>query len=214
MSLRLKLITLTALIFLGGCVTGTRTIELTPPTHDGEKKASRAIYIGDISDKRIFEAKPASPSTPSVKGDLAKVPKEKLNTLIGRQRNAYGKAMGDVALIEGNTVQKEMRDLLVLGLEGRGYTVSDDQNTPLKMDVDIDQFWAWFTPGMWAVSFEAKLDSKIHLSEDGVNKEISVEGYGLNKAQVASDANWALAYQRAFSDFLKNLEKSLDEAGL
>jgi len=41
-----------------------------------------------------------------------------------------------------------------------------------------------------------------------------VRGYGINKWQVASDANLALAYERAINEFLINLDKALDGKGL
>lgn len=212
--MKLKLAFVVVAALLSGCVTGTRTIDLAPPAPTSTGDASGTIYIGDITDKRVFEAKPADPSTPSVKGDLAKTSKEKLKTLIGRQRNGYGKAMGDVALPDGASVETEMRDMLKSGLEARGYTVTDDKNAPITMNVDVDKFWAWFTPGMWSVSFEALVATTINVNNKGSSKELMVSGYGLNKGQVASDANWQLTYQRAFEEFMKNLDKSLDDAGL
>lgn len=212
--MKLNMIFLAATLLLSGCVTGTRNIDLTPPGYQSDKKASGSVYIGSITDSRAFEAKPSSPSTPSVNGDLSKTSKEKLNSLIGRQRNGYGKAMGDVALPAGVTVQSEMRDLLAAGLQARGYTVTQDKNAPATMNVDIEKFWAWFSPGMWAVSFESNLQCSIDVTQKGKKKELKVVGYGVNKGQVASDANWALAYERAFEDFLKNFDKALDDAGL
>ncbi|RYZ94432.1 MAG: hypothetical protein EOO68_20265 [Moraxellaceae bacterium] len=207
-------IVIAAAFFLSGCVSGTRTIELATPKYQNDKTAKGQVYIDIIEDKRVFEAKPRSPSTPSATTDLAKVTKEARASLIGRQRNGYGKAMGDVTLPKANNVQKEMRDLLKEGFESRGYTVSDNKNAPIKVQVDINKFWAWFTPGMWAVSFEANLDSDMNIANTDGNKKLNVVGYGINKGQVASDANWMLAYERAFEDFLKNLDKALDDAKL
>lgn len=212
--MKLKLAFVVVAALLSGCVTGTRTIDLAPPAATSTGEASGTVYIGTITDKRNFEAKPADPSTPSVKGDLAKTSPEKLKTLIGRQRNGYGKAMGDVALPNGTTVETEMRDMLKSGLEARGYKVVEDKNAPITMDVDVDKFWAWFSPGMWSVSFEALVATTINVNDKGKAKEIMVSGYGLNKGQVASDANWQLTYQRAFEEFMKNLDKSLDNAGM
>jgi uncharacterized lipoprotein YajG len=214
MKLHFALGVLLASALLTGCVTGTRNVDLAPSKHANDKTASGQAYINFVEDKRVFESKPASPSTPSVDGDLAKTSKDKLATLIGRQRNGYGMAMGDVALPKSETVQTEMKALLKEGLESRGYTVTDNKNAPVKLDVDIEKFWAWFSPGMFAVSFEANLACKINYADAQGSKVFEVAGYGLNKGQVASDANWALAYQRAFDDFLKNLDKKLDDAKL
>ncbi|MEE8059041.1 MAG: YajG family lipoprotein [Pseudomonadales bacterium] len=201
-------------LVLAGCVTGTRNIQLTPPEYSSGKSASGLIYIASIEDKRIFEQKPKNPSTPSVKGNLSSASKEKLSTLVGRQRNGWGAAMGDVALPEGQTVQEKVRELLTKGLESRGYEVINDNNAPNKITVDIEKFWAWFSPGMWVISFESDIQCKINLENASGSSVIDVTGYGINKGQVASNANWELAYKRAFTDFMKNLDIALDSKGL
>ena len=214
MKLQLRYCALGAVLLLSGCVTGTRNIDLNPPEYENVKSSEGLVYIGTIDDKRRFEAKPRDPSTPSVKGDLASSSQEKLSTLIGRQRNSYGAAMGDLALPKGGTVQEEIRDLLIRGLESRGYTIVDDENAPIKLAVQIDKFWAWFSPGMWSISFEADIQCKVIFSEASGSRVFDITGYGINKGQVASNENWELTYQRAFSDFLKNLDKILDKEGL
>ena len=211
---KLPLPLLLAAVALSGCVTGTRVIDLPPPTYSSEKSASGPIYISTIEDNRSFEQKPRSPSTPSVKGNLSSTSKEQLATLIGRQRNGYGAAKGDVALPSGKTVQSTMRALLTEGLESRGYQVVDDENAARRLSVSIEKFWAWFSPGMWSVSFESALDAQIDLEQASGKESFNVTGSGLNKGQMASDANWALSYQRGFENFLQNLDEIMDSKGL
>lgn len=211
---KIQCIFLLAVFTLTGCVTGTRNIDLATPDYSNEKNVTGAIYIAVINDKRGFEQKPRDPSTPSVKGNLSSTSKDKLSTLIGRQRNSYGAAMGDVALPEGVTVQDKVRELLTTGLESRGYEIVDDKNAPNQVEIDVEKFWAWFSPGMWSVSFESNLHCKIDFELPSENMTIDVTGYGINKGQVASDANWKLAYQRAYLNFLENLDKLLDAKGL
>jgi len=139
---------------------------------------------------------------------------DKLNTFIGRQRSGYGAALGQVALPAGGTVQEKMRDLLSKGLESRGYTVSDNPDSEIKLDISIEKFWAWFTPGLFAVTFEAEVDADLNASAGSGDKRTRVESYGLNKGQVGSNANWILTYDRAFNDFLNKLDEKLDELGL
>ena len=45
-------------------------------------------------------------------------------------------------------------------------------------------------------------------------KEITITSQSYNGGQMASDANWQLAYTRAFEDFLKKLDAELAAAGL
>ncbi|MFC7291592.1 hypothetical protein [Hirschia litorea] len=211
--MKLNIIVAAFALLLGGCVTGTRSVDLAMDSYTNDKTASGEIYIASISDERTFEQKPKEPSTPSVKGTLEDMSKDDLSKLIGRQRNSYGKGMGMVALPEGGTIQNEMRKLLVEGLESRGYTVTDNPSAPIQLAVNISDFWAWFTPGAFVVKFEAIVGSELNFS-GSVDQTISPSARSMNKAQIASDANWRLAYKRAFGIFLEDLDKQLDEAGL
>lgn len=199
-------------VILTGCVTGRRTIPLDVPASSAGTAAKDDINIRSVVDNRHFENKPPSPSTPSIDGDVNKMDKSGLKTMIGRQRNGYGKAMGDIQLVSGETVETRTRALISEELKRRGYATSADSvNT---MDVSINKFWAWFTPGFMTVTFESQLSCDIDLSVKGKREKFTVEGYGKNPGQVASDANWKLAYSRAFEDFLKNLDSALTSRGL
>lgn len=203
-----------ALHFLTGCVVGTRMIELPAPDAAMNAGASGEIYIASIVDNRTFEQAPSSPSTPSVDGDLASTSAEQLSQLIGRQRNGYGKAMGDVALPEGQSVVTKMRELLTKALEARGYNVSNNSSAAKVLDVTIQEFWAWFSPGFWSVSFESRLAVNLEVTNNSDKTNISAKGYGRNNGQVASDANWQLAYERGIRAFYEDLDSKLAEAGL
>lgn len=101
-----------------------------------------------------------------------------------------------------------------MSFKGRVYKVVDDENAPNRISVAIDKFWAWLTLGFVSVTFESYLQSKIDLKQPSGDTTLDIKGYGINKGQVASNANWELAFQRAFQDFLENLDKALDAKGL
>lgn len=202
-----------ALLACGGCVTGRRSIDLEVPTVakivDGSKGT---VSVASVLDKRQFVNKPDDPSTPSIDGDVNSLSAQQKGKMIGRQRNTWGKAMGDIELASQN-VESQTRLLVTEALKRRGYSVT---NGPAKnrVDVSVDKFWAWFTPGMWAVDFEADVRADMNVSLNGRTSKFTVSGHGKNTGQIASDANWQLAYSRAFEDFLKNLEailQSMDE---
>lgn len=200
--------------FLSGCVTGTRNIDLRVPEYKNSKSGSGQIYIDVINDNRLFEARPSRPSTPSVKSDLAKLSKDELSNLIGRQRNGFGRALGDVALPEGESIQQKVRELLTDGLEGRGYTVVDNEDAPTKVTVNIDKFWAWFSPGFAWLTYESEMQCKVDFEGELGAHSLNVKGYALNRGQVASNANWQLVYQRTFLKFLEHFDSVLDDEGL
>lgn len=202
-----------AVIFLSGCVVGRRTIDLEIPSKQGDTSKNASVTVVNVEDFREFLNNPAQPSIPSIDGDYRNMSKLELSGMIGRQRNGFGKAMGDIGLPSGITVQDKTRLLIEEGLKARGYTIGDSPDSDYQVDVKIEEFWAWFTPGMWALSFEARIKCIVTIKGETKVEEITVTGYGKNSGQVASDPNWQLAYTRAFESFLLNFNAELDARG-
>lgn len=209
------------IVLQAGCVTGHRTLDLSPaaaapagstaptPTAQG------LVYIASVSDDRKFENKPDEPSTPSIAGDVTQMSAQDKDRMIGRQRNTFGHAMGDVMLPPGDSVTKRVRGLIEEGLRRGGYQVSSDLNAPNSMTVSINEFWAWTTPGFWALTFEAKVQCTLTVNNgSGSAHTLSVKGYGKNSGQVAKDANWQEAYKPAFEDFTSSLSQQVGQLGL
>lgn len=196
-----------------GCVVGRRTVDLSIPQAGSYPTARGAVIIGKIEDKRGFENKPSDPATPSIDGDATQMDAATKSTMIGRQRNGYGGAMGDIALPKDRSVILLTRELLSESLKRNGYSVAAAGSDKI-VDVEINEFWAWFTPGMFSVSFESRVYCTLKVKRSSDAKTVVIRGYGLNKGQVASDANWQLAYQRAFEDFLSKSGAELKAAGL
>lgn len=202
-----------AALLNSGCVLGRRTVDLSVPRAASYPAAQGSVTIGLIEDKRIFQNKPSDPSTPSIDGDVTTLDATAKAGMIGRQRNGYGKAMGDIALPQDRSVVVLTRELLTESLKRNGYSVASDASDK-TIDAEINEFWAWFTPGMWAVSFESRVYCTLAVKRSSDAKTVFIRGYGINKGQVASDSNWQLAYQRAFEDFLVKAGPQLKDAGL
>ena len=197
-----------------GCVTSRRTIGLPVSHVPGAGANKGSLYIGSIEDQRTFQNKPTDASTPSVNGDVAQCSKEELATVIGHQRKGYGRARGDIALPPGDSVLARTRALLEEGLKRRGFTIANEPAAAGTVTVKIYEFWAWLAPGMWTLSFQANVVCQVTVTRDGVAQKLLVKGAGRNQGQVANDADWQLAYTRAFDDFLAHLEVALSGEGL
>ena len=209
----LQLTMVVLLILVTGCVTGRRTIDLPVRSLSDSVEEKGQIFIGKIGDRRIFQNDPPAAYIPSIDGDVNTLTPEQKAMMIGRQRGGFGNAMGDVALPADDSVIKRTRRLLEEGFKTRGYTITSDSNAAKSASAKINQFWGWFTPGFAVVSFEARVDCTIMLKKSDESSTIVVQGYGSNKGQIASDANWQLAYDRAFNNFLSNLDSELTAAG-
>jgi len=210
-SLTVTLIVICALN--AGCVTGQRVIALNVPASPIVHADKGAISIAKVADERHFENNPAQASTPSVDGDVNTASRVTLNTMIGRQRNGFGKAMGDVALAPPATVETQVQALVTEGLKRRGYTVVASSSGD-SADVTIEEFWAWFRPGFAEIAFEAQIRTLVSVTVSGQKHTLNVSGHGRDEGQMASDEHWLRAYELAYEDYLKNLDSSLAGAGL
>jgi uncharacterized lipoprotein YajG len=209
---------LVPVLLLAACATTRGTMTLALPADAGSQAASgnKVAVIETVQDERVFETAPRDPSIPSLKkgADYA-LDAEGRKAAIARKRNGYGKAMGDIVLEGGQTVETITRDLVQRGLQQQGYRVVDAAGAPadaLRVGVVIEQFWAWLTPGFWSIQMEAKLHTRLRVS--GVADDIQVAAYGLNKGQTGREDNWRVAYERAFADYLVKQAAALEGAGI
>jgi hypothetical protein len=195
-----------AIVLQTGCVVGRRSFELPVQSHDIPPATQGRVYVAAVTDDREFQNKPSDPSTPSIDGDVAQLSIQEKDRMIGRQRNGFGHAMGDMALPVDDSVTKRARLLVEQALRRKGYEISSDPNAPYAVNVSVKEFWAWMTPGFLALTFEARLSCLIAVTDaSGVHTTI-VKGYGLNHGQVVKDGNWQEAYDPAFEDFIANFE--------
>lgn len=194
-----------AAFLLGGCVTGRRTFDLPVNATIAPPASHGSVYVGSITDNRHFQNDPSDPSMPSISGDPAKLSATQRDRMIGRQRNTFGKAMGDVSLPESDSVTQRVRLLVEQGLAQSGYQVMSDPGAPNTVTVSILNFWGWMTSGFFALTFEAKIACAVTATGPNGPHTIIVKGYGLNHGQVAKDENWLEAFEPAFDDFVANL---------
>ena len=208
-------IALAAMCLCGGCVIGRRTIDLES-IHSKELASAKAgIKPGEgrvrialkVVDKRVFQESPRDPSIPSVggkKGDEA--------ILIGRQRNGYGMAMGDVAASNGYTVAEHIGKLVEEAFIKAGYEVVRSEGTEdgvLPVEVVVSQFWGWVTPGFWVITMSARSDIKVAIM-DGTGCESVSSLVETNKyAMAAGDAAWLASFKRNADDLVADLVAKL-----
>lgn len=154
-------ISLLIAVALAACTTSRGILDVRVPDV-ANPSSGIAVRIASVTDSRHFERRPRQPSVPSLKHGHIEDP-DLTSRAIARKRNGYGKAQGDVLLPEGRTVAEVASAAVTAGLRRAGYRVMEkgqpgyDAAAPLS--VDVQQFWAWFTPGFFAfhLSFEAQV---------------------------------------------------------
>ena len=121
-----KLFAVCCLAFLGGCATSRSymRLDVSHSSATVTTPSGKAVVIDAVKDERRFEESPGDPSVPSLKpGDEYKLGAEERKRAIARKRNGWGKAMGDILLENGETVETLTHDLVADGFARHGYQV-------------------------------------------------------------------------------------------
>lgn len=198
-----------ALVFstaLTGCATSRSEVKLSSPVVTplvGTASSNRVVVIHSVRDGRVFEQAPGDPSTPSLgSGGAAQASSDVKARAIGRKRNGFGKALGDVLLQNGQTVEGVIRENLTAALQQAGYEVKSEDlagPSPLMIDVDIKQFWAWFQPGFWQITLNTNITTDVHIS--GVVSPTTVSVHAEDKRQAATEGAWIQVVDKALQAY-------------
>lgn len=196
------------LLFLAGCA-GSRGVLDVRVTLPENSKAVKAIKIVRVTDDRVFELRPKIASIPSLKGGEIN---NKALTLraIARKRNMYGMALGDILLPEGRTVEDLVKEALIRAFRESEYRVIDKSDmaysNAIPIEVDINQFWSWFTPGMWSVKLEFESRIKITGDVPGFANGNEVRGYVLLHSGGAGTRQWMNTLNKGITNLIAGSE--------
>lgn len=192
---------------LAGCATSRSEVRLKAPPVVTPPGAAKVVVIRSVTDERVFEEAPSEPSTPSLgfggankNGDAIK------SRAIGRKRNGFGKALGDVLLENGQTVTGVIRENLTAALQQAGYQVKDAAQadaSAIVMDVHIKKFWAWFQPGMWVITLNSDVATDLSISGAAMPTTVSVHVEDAHGA--ATESSWIEIVEKALDTYRKEV---------
>jgi sulfur carrier protein ThiS len=177
-------------------------------------EAKQVVTIIEIRDLRQFTASPRDPAMPSLASEADTHDPAVTARSVGRKRSSYGTHAGDVLLPEGKTVADLVRNAATTALREKGYTVVDDPALPgvVPLSIDIEQFWAWFTPGLLHVTVEFDSRLRIYGGDMFERTPTMVTGHAEIADIVASDGTWSTAIQRGLDNLTLNLKDELEPA--
>jgi hypothetical protein len=195
-----------AAVSLTGCAISRSELRIdSPPKTQALAASAPVIVIRTITDGRVFEIEPKSANIPSLGSDEAG--KGATNDAvkaraIGRKRNGYGKALGDVLLDGGQTVAGVTRDSLAAAFADAGYAVKPDPAPgAITVDVRIRQMWAWTDPTFTVINTHMDMDIELVFSGRGGKHVITVRA--TEGRAVVGDDGWRDIIQKGLADFRK-----------
>jgi hypothetical protein len=200
---------------LGGCATSRSVIDtsITATTEAPPVANGKEVFINLPKDARLFEAAPHEPNIPSLdpsenSGDLIKA------RAIGRKRNGFGKALGDILLPEGQTVSTLTMASVKQAFRAKGYRVLDDKekisSTTYIVDTDLQKFWSWMNPGFWAITLSTEISASISIKRAGDSESKSVAVKASDTFQTGAEGNWSEVVKSAQKLFVNDLKEKLN----
>src|SRR5690348_16086689 len=203
-------------LMLAACATSRSVVDVQPPVSRAAA-GSGVARIGEVRDLRKFEVEPRDPSVPSL-GDAAEISDPHVTArALARKRNTYGKALGDVMLPEGSSVATLVRGAARKALQDAGYTVVDEKSPDYAkapmLAVDIEQFWAWVTPGFSAITID--FNSQVVMKGDalvGANGA-SAEGIATYGGQMLFESDWTKTIADGLDDLTDKMRARVRAPG-
>jgi uncharacterized lipoprotein YajG len=203
---------------LGGCAATRSTFDLPASKAVPAPEGQATVYVKlvNVTDKRVFEAAPSNPSTPSLgKPEELKDPAITARA-IARKRGGFGNAMADILLPTDRTVAQVVREAVAEALSQRGYTVvqvgAPQYGDAASLDVDISQFWTWLTPGFLTLSLENVSVLVLRSPRILSGHESYVRGYAIVHTMAATDEEWKRTMQLGVRDLVDKVKAALPPA--
>jgi hypothetical protein len=192
---------------LAGCATSRSELRLGSPEIGSSSPPvtkMRVVLIRSLSDERVFEQAPGDPSIPSLGLEGSdKASADVRARAIGRKRNTFGQALGDVLLEDGQTVVGVIRDNLSAAFKQAGYRVAtssaDAGQSPMAVDVRIRQFWAWLRPGFASLTLSTNIATSLAI--DGMPGPADVSVHVETHPAFATEDTWIDVVNKALNEY-------------
>jgi hypothetical protein len=196
---------------LTGCATSRSVVS---PTIDAGRNPAQgaAVRIDSVTDARAFQARPPQADMPSLNeqevGDRALTARA-----VGRKRNGFGQALGDIMLAEDQSVAKVVGTALTKGLRESGYRVlakgepGYEQATPVS--AKIEQFWSWVNPGFAAIRTSGRIEVALagNLKPLEGGKKVTAEA--TESMQIVTENDWLVILNKTLDAWVGNLKTTL-----
>jgi uncharacterized lipoprotein YajG len=207
------LASLLAVGLLGACATSRSVLDIQAPTGQAATASGKQVFINSAVDKRIFQPNASSPDIPSL--DPGKNQDDTIkNRAVGRKRNGFGKALGDIVLKEGQSVETLTTNSIRQAFLEKGYTIINNKEQIGKdtyvVDANIEKFWAWMNPGFAAITLSTEIATEINIKAptDSSKKKIYVKA--ADGFQLGTESNWMEVINRALRLYVDDLKSKLD----
>jgi hypothetical protein len=199
------------LLLAAGCTTNRGILDVKIPSSTNfQLKAP--VRILQIKDQRVFALNPKKPSIPSLMD--GRISDQAITArAVARKESSKGEPMGDILLPKGRTVADLVRETTEKALRDKGYYIVGPSEkiepAPIPIEVDIQQFWCWLTPGSWTnlLEFEGVLTIRSPIvGGDGTE---TVRGHILLHTFAPTTKAWTTIISKGIDNLVAGIKKAV-----
>ena len=202
-------------LLLSGCALGRSTVEITPPSAVNPDGGVDAKIVA-VDDLRKFEARPDDAGTPSLQNTSDITDPNITARAVARKRGGFGAALGDILLPSGQSVAALVRAAARKALADKGYAVveagSPHYATATALNIDIIQFWSWFSPGFASVRIDFKGALTLHGAGLLGRDPMTVTSHVTHEGLAIFESDWKDIVQRGVEDLSQRIEERIRPA--
>lgn len=204
---------LAALVMVTGCATSRSVVSVGSQSSYNSANPTEGVAVRiETVDARTFEMKPPTPDIPSLK-DGAITNTATTSRAIGRKRNGYGKALGDILLPEGQTVAMVAGDAITDGFRQSGYRVlkagDAGYEQAITVSAKVKQYWAWVDIGFWALTLHSRAEVVLTSSLKGLESGLIVQSEAKKQSGAAFETDWQDIANKGLVELTREITRKL-----
>lgn len=196
---------------LSGCATSRTTVAPIVETTANPEKGEPVKFV-TVEDLRVFQVDPKTPDIPSLRdGEIAN--KDLTVRAIGRKRNGFGMALGDVLLPEGETVTKAVEASATNAFRNSGYRVVNAGDpafdAAVPVTIKVREFWNWINIGFWALTVSNRVEAEVQAPVPGIEKGVVIRSEVSDSMTAVFESDWPKMTAKGLADFQTKLQAEL-----
>lgn len=176
-----------------------------------------AVRIETVEDARQFQERPPHPDQPSLASSVIGDASVRARA-IGRKRNGFGLALGDIRIPEGQTVAGLIGNAITQGFRMAGYRVLSSGQSGYEQAVPIsakiNQFWCWVNIGLVGATVSNRTEVVLSAPRPPVTGNLTVSGTASESGMMVVEDDWQKIAGLGLANFAQNLRKSLPAPGV
>jgi ribosomal protein L11 len=200
------------MLALSACAVNRSTVAVDVPEATAGTKNGVSVKILEVTDNRVFEFRPGVPQVPSL-SESEQNNKSVEARAIGRKRNGFGKALGDVLLPEDQTIAGLVEKTVTNAFLEAGFTVvkADDAayGDAIPVKTGVVKFWSWIEWGFTQLPLHTISEIEIVAPIGELKEGMKVENEVVKSHFAVVESDWQKNMTAALAELQAKIVEKL-----